>query len=59
MGYQLVKKFEKKIFFLGHLEPSKEAGSPLFFSRSFFPDFLYEKKFLNVFWGSFGGKKGF
>ena len=34
----------KKKYFLGHLEPSKEAGSPLLFSKSFFPDFLYEKK---------------
>ena len=51
VDYQLVKN-EKKIF-LGHLEQSKEAGSPLLF-----PDFLFkEKTFLKVFWGSFGDGK--
>ena len=43
----------KKYIFLSHLEPSKEAGSPLLFSRSFFPDFYMKKKF----WRLFGGKK--
>ena len=56
VGYQLVKKLGKN-YFLGRLEPSKEAGSPLLFSKSFFPDFLYEILFWKVFWGSFGGKK--
>ena len=31
-------------YVLGHLEPSKEAGSPLLFSKSFFPYFLFENK---------------
>ena len=53
----MLKKNLKRIF-LGHFEPSEEAGSPLLFSKSFFPDFLYEKKiFLDVFWGSFEGEK--
>ena len=56
MGYWLVKNLEKS-YFLGHLEPSKEDGSLLLFSKSFFPVFIYEKKFLNVFWRSFGGEK--
>ena len=43
VGYWLVKNVEKKIF-LGRLEPSKEAGSLLLFSKSFFPIFLYEKE---------------
>ena len=55
VGYRLVKKVEKKKYFLGHLEPSKEAGSPLLFSKSFFSDFSMKKKFsrcvLGVIWG--------
>ena len=56
VGYRLVKICWEKKIFLGHLEPSKEAGSPLLFSKSFFPDFSYEN-FLKVFLGSFGGEK--
>ena len=40
-GYQLVKKIENK-YFLGRLESSNEAGSPLLFSKSFFLDFLLQ-----------------
>ena len=53
VGYQSIKNY-----LLGRSEPSKEAGSPLLFLKSFFPDFLYEKKFFfKVFWGSFGDEK--
>ena len=39
-------------YFLDHLEPSKEAGGSLLFSKSFFQDFYMNFFFLNVFWGS-------
>ena len=52
------KRIKESInYFQGHLEPSKEAGSPLLLSKLLFPDFLYEKNFLEEFWGSFGDKK--
>ena len=50
VGYQLENKILEN-FFLGCLEPPKEAGSPLLFSKSFFPDFLYKKFFQKCFRG--------
>ena len=44
-------------YFLGRLELSKEAGSALLFSKSFYPDFSCETIFLKVFLGSFGVEK--
>ena len=43
--------------FLDQLEPTKEAESPLLFSKSFFLDFNMKIFFLKVYCGSFGDEK--
>ena len=54
----MIGKKNWKRYFLGSLEPPKEAGSPLLFLKSFLPDFLYEF-FLKWFGGHLGVKKRF
>ena len=54
-GLSFFKKLKK--YFLGRLEPSKEAGSLLLFSKSFSRIFYMKMIFLDVFGGHLGVKK--
>ena len=53
----MVKKNLRKKIFLGGLDPSKEAGSLLLFSKSIFLDYHVKKILFMCFGGHLGVKK--